>query len=121
MSNVNILSVLPMTFQPTGFIHRFLSWKLFLPFSRMSYAVYLVHFNFMRVYISHLRKPFYFTELIFGTTYLGILVISFFISFVISVVVEMPFLNSDKLLFPNNSKALESKRKICNDFAAQFL
>jgi hypothetical protein len=73
----------------------------------------------MRVYISHLRKPFYFTELIFGTTYLGILVISFFISFVISVVVEMPFLNSDKLLFPNNSKALESKRKVWNDFAAQ--
>nr|CAH0101428.1 unnamed protein product [Daphnia galeata] len=96
-----------------GFIHRFLSWKLFLPFSRMSYAVYLVHFNFMRVYISHLRKPFYFTELIFGTTYLGILVISFFISFVISVVVEMPFLNSDKLLFPSSSsKALESKRQI---------
>lgn len=111
MSHFYILSVLLMTFQSTGFIHRFLSWKLFLPFSRMSYAVYLVHFNFMRVYISHLRKPFYFTELVFGTTYLGILVISFFISFVISVVVEMPFLNSDKLIFPNNSKALESKRK----------
>ncbi|XP_045034184.1 nose resistant to fluoxetine protein 6 isoform X2 [Daphnia magna] len=91
-----------------GIIHRFLSWKLFLPFSRLSYAVYLIHFNFIRAYASHLRKPFYFTELIFGTTYLGILMIAFLISFVVSVVVEMPFLNLDKLLFPNKSRALES-------------
>lgn len=35
--------------------------------------------------------------------------IAFLISFVVSVVVEMPFLNLDKLLFPNKSRALESK------------
>ncbi|XP_057379361.1 nose resistant to fluoxetine protein 6-like isoform X1 [Daphnia carinata] len=93
-----------------GIIHRFLSWKLFLPFSRLSYAVYLIHFNFIRAYASHLRKPFYFTELIFGTTYLGILMIAFFISFAVSVVVEMPFLNLDKLLFPNKPRVLESNK-----------
>lgn len=35
--------------------------------------------------------------------------IAFLISFVVSVVVEMPFLNLDKLLFPNKSRVLESK------------
>ncbi|XP_046631169.1 nose resistant to fluoxetine protein 6-like isoform X3 [Daphnia pulicaria] len=92
-----------------GFINNFLSCKLFIPFSRLSYAVYLIHFNFIKAYASHLRKPFYFTEYVYATTYLGILVIAFVLAFVVSVVVEMPFLNLDKLLFPNNSKASKIK------------
>uniref|UniRef100_A0A0P5Y8E9 Nose resistant to fluoxetine protein n=1 Tax=Daphnia magna TaxID=35525 RepID=A0A0P5Y8E9_9CRUS len=93
-----------------GFVHRFLSWKLFLPFSRLSYAVYLLHLHYIFAYLSHLRKPFYYSEYVYFTTYLGILVIAFMMAFVVSVFVEMPFTNLDKLLFPNEIKAhLQSK------------
>ncbi|XP_057379360.1 nose resistant to fluoxetine protein 6-like [Daphnia carinata] len=94
-----------------GFINQFLSWKLFLPFSRLSYAAYLIHYNMIKAYASHLRKPFYFTECVYATTYVGILVITFAIAFVLSVVVEMPFLNLDKFFFPIKSKNQQGKKK----------
>ena len=93
----------------SGFIHRFLSWKIFLPLSRMSYAVYLIHVNFVITYGAHSRKPFYVSELSLIITSLGILVIAFILASVATVAVEMPFLNLDKLFFPNHSKTSESK------------
>lgn len=93
-----------------GFINQFLSWKLFLPISRLSYAAYLIHYNIIKAYASHLRKPFYFTECVYATTYFGILVITFAIAFVLSVVVEMPFLNLDKFFFPIKSKTRQGKK-----------
>jgi hypothetical protein len=44
-----------------------------------------------------------------AVNYFGILVISFLLAFVVSVTVEMPFINLDQLLFENKSKALQSK------------
>ncbi|XP_046643543.1 nose resistant to fluoxetine protein 6-like [Daphnia pulicaria] len=96
-----------------GCIEMFLSSKVFLPLSRLSYAVYLVHFTFIKSYVSHMRQPIYLTEYYFFTVYLGILLIVFTIASVVSVVVEQPFLNADKLLFPSNSKnPSETKKKM---------
>jgi hypothetical protein len=94
----------------TGFVHRFLSWKLFIPLSRLSYSVYLTHLIYTFAYISHLRKPYYFTEISGAMNFAGILVISFLLAFVVSVAVEMPFVNLDKLLFAGDSKSLQSKQ-----------
>ncbi len=88
---------------------RFLSWKLFIPLSRLSYSVYLTHLIYTFAYISHLRKPYYFTEISGAMNFAGILVISFLLAFVVSVAVEMPFVNLDKLLFAGDSKSLQSK------------
>lgn len=105
---------------PLGFINQFLSWKLFLPISRLSYAAYLIHYNMIKAYASHLRKPFYFTECVYATTYFGILVITFAIAFVLSVVVEMPFLNLDKFFFPIKSKTRQGiKHRLCTHLLAQ--
>ncbi|XP_046631188.1 nose resistant to fluoxetine protein 6-like isoform X2 [Daphnia pulicaria] len=94
-----------------GFVHRFLSWKLFIPLSRLSYSVYLTHLIYTFAYISHLRKPYYFTEISGAMNFAGILVISFLLAFVVSVAVEMPFVNLDKLLFAGDSKSLQRKKK----------
>lgn len=96
-----------------GFVNQFLSWKFFIPLSRLSFAVYLIHFNLIKAYVSHMRKPFYFTECVYATTYVGILVIAFAIASVVSVVVEMPFLNLDKLFFPKNTKPLQGEFRLC--------
>jgi peptidoglycan/LPS O-acetylase OafA/YrhL len=95
-----------------GFINRFLSWKLFLPFSRMSYAVYLIHFNLAISYGAQLRKPFYFSQISMLTTSFGLLGLVFLFASVVTIMVEMPFLNLEKLLFPNNSKTPDSKLKL---------
>jgi hypothetical protein len=59
-----------------------------------------------------MRQPIYLTEYYFFTVYLGILLIVFTIASVVSVVVEQPFLNADKLLFPSNSKNPSESKSI---------
>lgn len=75
----------------------------------MCYAVYLIHFSFIKAYSSHMRKPLYFTEFYLYIIYVGILACSFILASMASVGIEMPFLNLDTLLFPNNAKTTKSK------------
>ena len=81
-----------------GFVQRFLSWKFFMPLSRLSYAAYLIHPIYIKVFFSIQRKPMYVSFPNLLTTFWGMLVPIFFLAAIISVVVEMPFLNLDKLL-----------------------
>jgi peptidoglycan/LPS O-acetylase OafA/YrhL len=87
------------TNQYGGFINRFLSMKVFLPLSRLCYAAYLVNFNLVRVYTANQRQPSYFNESELLMTIQGFLLSVFLLSFVVSLVVEMPFINLSKLLF----------------------
>lgn len=51
----------------------------------------------------------YITEYYFFTSYLGILMIAFMLASVVFVIMEMPFMNLDKLLFPNSREIKKSK------------
>ncbi|XP_046631179.1 nose resistant to fluoxetine protein 6-like isoform X4 [Daphnia pulicaria] len=104
-----------------GIINRFLSWKLFLPFSRMSYAVYLIHVNLAISYGAQLRKPLYVSQLPTLTTSFGLLGLVFLFASVVTIMVEMPFLNLEKLLLPYNSKAPESKKENVADYSTRNL
>ena len=75
-----------------------LSWKLFVPLSRLCYAVFLIHPLYIKAYNSHQRKPVYITESYFITTYLGILTAVFTLASAASVCIEMPFLKLNSLL-----------------------
>lgn len=78
-----------------------------MPLSRLSYAVYLIHPVYIKAYYSSMRKPLYSTESSFFTTYFGILTMAFLIASIVSVVIEMPFLNLDRLLIPDNSAPIQ--------------
>lgn len=93
-----------------GFINRFLSWKLFLPLSRLSYGVYLTNLNLILLYGANTRKPLYVSDMYIITTYFGILVSAFAMAFFIFIFVEMPFQNLDRLLFSENTKDLKTKK-----------
>jgi len=82
-----------------GFVNRLLSWKAFIPLGRLTYVVYLIHFEYMLVYWSHARKPYYYTVFDHIQHYFGVLLMVFLLAFFISVTVEAPFLNLEKLLF----------------------
>lgn len=88
----------------TGFLQRMLSWNCFVPLARICYAVFLVHFAFVKAYTSQLRKPLYFTEFNFIANYVGTVAFVFFVAATLCVAIEIPFHNLDKLIFPNKSK-----------------
>ena len=88
-----------------GWVHRLLSWKLFVPLARLCYAVYLIHYSFIKAYSSHMRKPLYYTDISIFVMYLGVLVLCIVIASVASLLIEIPFLNLDKLLWPNKCKS----------------
>ena len=100
-----------------GPVNRFLSWKVFTPLSRLTYVVYLVHLNYLYMWSSTLRKPIYYTDLDHVQFYLGVIFGLNLLSFGISVMVEAPFLNLEKLIF----SSLISRNKIINRLTFNFL
>jgi peptidoglycan/LPS O-acetylase OafA/YrhL len=93
---------------PKGFVNRFLSWKGFLPLGRLTYCVYLIHYDYLTVFNSAIRKQYYYT--MFGTviTCFGVLVFCFGLAFVAAVTIEASFLNLEKLVF-SSSKSKSTK------------
>lgn len=91
-----------------GFINNILSWKGFLPLGRLTYCVYLIHYDYINLFYSAMRKQYYYT--LFGqfTTYFGMLVIVFGLAFGISVCIEASFLNLEKLIFSWKPKSNSS-------------
>ena len=83
----------------TGFVNRFLSWKGFVPLSRLTYCAYLIHYEYITVYYSMNRKLVYYTFMSQLTTYLGIAATVFALAFVISVTIESSFFNLEKMIF----------------------
>ena len=82
----------------TGYVQSLLSWKFFVPLSRLSYAAYLIHPIYIKAYYSSMRKPLYYTVSSFLTTYSGIVIVVFLLASITSAAFEIPFLNLDKLL-----------------------
>lgn len=74
-----------------------------MPLSRLTYCVYLIHYDYLNVFFSTNRKLLYYT---FYTTltsiYFGVLLTSFGLSFIVVLTVEAPFLNLEKLLFTSS-------------------
>ena len=76
-----------------------------MPLGRLTYVVYLVHYEFLYFYWAHARKPYYYTVLDHIQHYFGVTLMIFLLAFLISVTVEAPFLNLEKLLFSPAQKS----------------
>lgn len=81
-----------------GFVNTFLSWKPFIPLSRLTYCAYLVHPIIMVSFYLDSRYPIYLTD--FETIYLffGHLVMSYLVAFVVSMAFEAPMIALESLL-----------------------
>ena len=62
----------------TGMISSFLSWKAWIPLSRLTYGVYLLHILVLTFYYSILENPLHYQDNTF-----------------VSVIVVIPYLNTD--------------------------
>ncbi|CAL1287085.1 unnamed protein product [Larinioides sclopetarius] len=86
-----------------GFITKFLSWKLFIPLSRLTYCTYLVHPILIHAYYQAYPTAFYFTELLMVTNFMGFLIMSYIIAFMFSLTFESPLMNLEKLIVKSKS------------------
>ncbi|XP_023215921.1 nose resistant to fluoxetine protein 6-like [Centruroides sculpturatus] len=82
-----------------GFINTILSWKAWIPFSRLSFTIYLIHPLVQWVYMAYQHERMYPSHhtgiyLIFGH-----FMISLGIALVVSLMLESPFMNLEKIIF----------------------
>lgn len=87
-----------------GFVSRFLSWSAFVPLSRLSFAVYLIHFPFIEFILHTSRERIFFAHFSLVTLFFGVLVWSYLLSYLAYIICEGPTTNLDKLLFGASSR-----------------
>ncbi|XP_062571953.1 LOW QUALITY PROTEIN: nose resistant to fluoxetine protein 6-like [Saccostrea cucullata] len=87
-----------------GYINTLLSWKAFVPLSRLTYCAYLVHPLVMYVYYFNRNFPFYLTDLDMVYTFLANLMVSYGIAFILSIAFESPFMGLEKVMFGSRGK-----------------
>lgn len=88
-----------------GPVNALLSWQLFGPLARLAYCAYLTHFVVIMYTYSSRRTPGYFSMYVTINDGLGILVVTFAVSAVLSLAFEMPFLTLDRVLMPRAGPA----------------
>lgn len=75
-----------------GFINKVLSWKAFVPLSRLTFLVYLVHPLLILWHTAYLKKPFYTTQFFTGYLFIGHFFCAYCLSFSLSLTFESPFI-----------------------------
>ncbi|XP_061658016.1 O-acyltransferase like protein [Syngnathoides biaculeatus] len=75
-----------------GFINSLLSFSLWVPLARISFACYLIHPVYILVYIGLQESAIHYTDVNFMYLFLGHLVLTLVTSVVLTVVVEKPYI-----------------------------
>uniref|UniRef100_A0A131YJ25 Nose resistant-to-fluoxetine protein N-terminal domain-containing protein n=1 Tax=Rhipicephalus appendiculatus TaxID=34631 RepID=A0A131YJ25_RHIAP len=81
-----------------GFIAKWLSWSAFVPFSRLSFGVYLLHVPYYYIRLNVTRERIFFSHYTMVTQYFGALVASYLLSYILFVACEAPTGRIEKLL-----------------------
>jgi len=84
-----------------GVINSFLSWKFWIPLSRLTFGAYLLHPMVIFYFFLVQENPFHYQDNIMAFVYISNLFFSFAMAFLLAMFVEYPVLNLEKLLFKN--------------------
>ncbi|XP_058797503.1 nose resistant to fluoxetine protein 6-like [Phymastichus coffea] len=96
-----------------GPLSSLLSFRIFLPLSRLSYCIYLVHFVLQTVHVASLRTSLYFSAYYIWRSFFSTLVISIVIAFLFSLLFESPIIVLEKMLKQRYRKSrFESQREL---------
>ncbi|CAG5094964.1 Similar to nrf-6: Nose resistant to fluoxetine protein 6 (Caenorhabditis elegans) [Cotesia congregata] len=89
-----------------GWVNEILSAPILYPFSRVTYCAYLVHPIIIRVSAMHLDLPFHLGKDTVVIVFIGQLILSYLISFVVSLCFEAPVVSMLKILSPKKKKRI---------------
>jgi peptidoglycan/LPS O-acetylase OafA/YrhL len=81
-----------------GFINKFLSWKAFIPLSRLIYSVFLTHAWIVWIYWGSKRELVDMSDINILYQFFVILLISYGLGLIFSLLFESPFLALQNLL-----------------------
>ena len=91
---------------PVNFV---LSWKLWAPLGRLTFAAYLIHPIISIGYQMMLMTPIHFTDLTLIYMFVANLVFSYLFGYLVSMLVEAPMMGLEKLLLGRENTKKKSK------------
>ncbi|XP_070574874.1 nose resistant to fluoxetine protein 6-like [Ptychodera flava] len=84
-----------------GPVNSLLSWSGWLPLAKMNYCAYLLHLVVLFLYTWGFETLWHYTDFHFGLEFLGLLAVTYSLSFLVATTVEIPFLNFEKVVIPS--------------------
>ena len=81
-----------------GPVNSILSWPIWAPLGRLTFGAYLVHPIVIFVYYMNLMTPLHFTDLTMIYMFIANLVVSYLVAFIVSMAVEAPMMQLEKLI-----------------------
>ncbi|XP_011314340.1 uncharacterized protein [Fopius arisanus] len=90
-----------------GWVNKILSAPILYPFSRVTYCAYLVHPMIIRLTAMNLDSPFHLGKDTVVVTFIGQVVLSYIVSFAVSLSFEAPIVSMLKILSPKKKKRME--------------
>ncbi|XP_071944609.1 O-acyltransferase like protein-like [Antedon mediterranea] len=87
-----------------GYVNTLLSWKLWGPLGRMSYGAYLVHPDIVMTNIYIMKTSFHYTIPNLSYFFMSMVVLSYAYGFLMSLLVEGPFMGMEKVIFGKKKK-----------------
>ncbi|XP_015433658.1 PREDICTED: nose resistant to fluoxetine protein 6-like [Dufourea novaeangliae] len=90
-----------------GYVNSILSAPILYPVSRITYCAYLIHPLVIRLTALNLDSPFHLGKYTMVITFLGQLVLSYLLSFIISLSFEAPIVSMLKILSPKKRKRIQ--------------
>eukprot|EP00112_Aurelia_sp_Birch-Aquarium-sp1_P003064 Seg1343.5 transcript_id=Seg1343.5/GoldUCD/mRNA.D3Y31 product="Nose resistant to fluoxetine protein 6" protein_id=Seg1343.5/GoldUCD/D3Y31 len=82
-----------------GLVDKFLSWRAFMPLSRLTYGAYLLHPMTIMLFFSCKQSSRAYTDMDLGFQFVSVTVISYAAAFLLAIGLEYPILNLDKKIF----------------------
>ncbi|XP_077985928.1 O-acyltransferase like protein-like [Glandiceps talaboti] len=82
-----------------GAVNKFLSWKFFIPISRLVYCLYLIHPILMIKFLLGSENQIFVVDINFLYLFVGHLIFGFFMAFWLCLIIERPFMKLERLMF----------------------
>lgn len=98
---ISLLTILCVTHHG-GLANKFLTISIWEPLGKLTYGVYLVHPIVIRAYYYQKTVLFHFDVFEQAMVFIAVTVLSYTVAMILHVVVELPFANLTKLIYPAN-------------------
>ncbi|XP_041473096.1 nose resistant to fluoxetine protein 6-like isoform X1 [Lytechinus variegatus] len=87
-----------------GWVNSLLSWRFWIPLSRLSYSNYLLHPIILTIITFNFRSTYFYSNIMFAFGVSGIILLSYGAALFLWLVVETPFSNLAKSLMGSSKK-----------------
>ena len=82
-----------------GWVDKILSWKFWIPLSRLTFLSYLIHPVILLLVIGELRTPLHFTNITIFVYMVSSIVLTYGVAALLAIMVEFPFSNIEAAVF----------------------